>query len=120
ATLCSSQTLVLNGSSVPGASFLWKGPLRFSSTAQNPVIVHPPASASGDYTLQVTSAESCTNSAVAHVSVVPPPSLTVALSAPSLCAQAFNGSPNTITLTSSGADTYTLYTASPVVINDPN
>jgi len=45
------------------------------------------------------------------VFVVPPPSLTVSLSSPSLCFQAFNGSPNTITLTSQGANSYTLFTA---------
>jgi gliding motility-associated-like protein len=43
-------------------------------------------------------------------SVVAPPSLSLALSNPTLCSQAFNGSKNTVTLSATGANTYTLYT----------
>lgn len=53
-----------------------------------------------------------TSSVLATVYVVPPPNLTVSLSSATACAQAFNGSPNTITLTSSGASNYTLITPS--------
>jgi len=109
-TVCTSQTITLFGNSVPGASYLWSGPIGFSSNQQNPTITNPTISRTGSYLVKATSVQGCTNSAVAQVSVVTPPSLSLALSSSSLCSQAFNGSPNTITLTSSGANTYTLYT----------
>ena len=52
----------------------------------------------------------CTSSTQSTVNVVPPPSLSAQLSSNTLCSQAFNGSPNTITLTAGGASTYTLTT----------
>jgi len=110
ATVCTSQTLNLTSNSVPGATFLWSGPIGFASNQQNPSIVNPGLNRSGIYFVRVTSAQGCTNIATAAVSVIPPPSLTVALSSHSLCFQAFNGSPNTITLTSGGANSYSLFT----------
>ncbi|MBX3165014.1 MAG: gliding motility-associated C-terminal domain-containing protein [Bacteroidetes bacterium] len=58
----------------------------------------------------ITSLNNCTVMNTMFVSVIPPPSLTISLSSPSMCAQAFNGSPNTITVTANGATTYTLST----------
>jgi gliding motility-associated-like protein len=52
----------------------------------------------------------CSRTQSISVTVVSPPNLSIALSSNSFCAQAFNGSPNTITLTSSGASSYTLST----------
>src|SRR5690606_23831435 len=52
----------------------------------------------------------CLVSNTINVNVVSPPSLTISLSSPSMCAQAFSGSANTITLTSGGASSYTLQT----------
>jgi gliding motility-associated-like protein len=52
----------------------------------------------------------CSATGTLTVAVVPPPSLSISLSSPSLCAQAFNGSANTVTLIASGASTYTLET----------
>src|SRR5690606_25324112 len=118
-TVCSSQTLLLNVSSVPGATFQWNGPDSFNSTQQNPALPSPPLSATGDYTVKVTDALTCTNSAVVHAEVVAPPSLTISLSSPSLCAQALNDSPNVITSTNSGADSYTLLTGAPLSNSDP-
>jgi gliding motility-associated-like protein len=118
-TVCTSQTLNLGAASVPGASFLWTGPLNFISVQQNPSLNTPVVGATGNYTVKATSMQGCTNTAVAHGLVVPPPNMQVSLSSPSLCAQAFNGSPNTITLTSSGANTYTLLTGAPILNTDP-
>ena len=117
ATVCSSQTLQLSASADAGTSYLWSGPQSFTSNLQSPQIATPALNQSGNYTLKITSAAGCTNSAVVQASIVPPPSLTVALSSNSLCAEAFNGSPNTITLTSSGAATYTLTTPNMVLSN---
>ena len=117
-TVCSSQTMSLTSSSFAGAVYLWSGPLGFSSGLQNISIVSPSLSQSGVYALTVTSVEGCTNTGSALVSVVPPPTTFASLSSNSLCAQALNGSPNTIILTGSGATTYTLVT--PNHIYNPN
>ncbi|MDI1353436.1 MAG: gliding motility-associated C-terminal domain-containing protein [bacterium] len=109
-TVCTTQSMTLNGFADPGSSYFWSGPIGYSSNQQNPVLQNPSLTRSGVYLLKVSSAVGCTNVATATVSVIPPPSLTVALSSPSLCYQAFNGSPNSITLTSGGANTYTLFT----------
>lgn len=109
-TVCSNGTLALFATAAPNSSYQWTGPVSFTSTQQNPTIVQPSVSHSGNYLLNLTSAEGCTASAIAHASVVPPPTLTANLSSHSLCSQAFNGSPNTITLTAGGAATYSLFT----------
>jgi len=108
-TVCTSQTLNLSASS-SATTFLWTGPLSFTSNLQNPFITNPLVTNTGTYTVKATSPQSCTNTAIARASVVLPPSLTAQLSSYSLCSQAFNGSPNTITLTAGGANTYTLVT----------
>ena len=119
-TVCTSQTLSLYASSA-GSSFLWNGPNGFSSATQNPVLSNLVLASGGDYTVRVTSAAGCTNAAVAQASVVLPPSLSIALSGNgTLCAQALNGSPNTITLTSSGAASYTLTTPNHLYNTNPN
>ncbi len=117
-TVCTSQNMLLFANSVAGALYNWSGPLNFVSSVQNPTITSPSLNQSGTYTVKVTALSSCTNSAFATISVISPPSLTVALSSHSLCSQAFNGSPNTITLTSFGASTYTLFT--PNIIGSSN
>ncbi len=109
-TVCTSQTLNLSASSFTGSTYLWNGPPNFTSTLQNPFINNPLTTNTGTYTVKVTSALGCTNIALATASVALPPSLTAQLSSNTLCSQAFNGSPNTITLTAGGANTYTLVT----------
>ena len=120
-TVCTSQTLNLSANAVGGTSYLWTGPQSFTSINQNPFITNPLIINSGAYTVKITSPQSCTNSATATVSIVAPPSLTVSLSGNgTLCAHALNGSPNTITLTSSGANTYTLTTPDHVSNTNPS
>ncbi|MCC6369531.1 MAG: gliding motility-associated C-terminal domain-containing protein [Bacteroidia bacterium] len=68
-TVCSTQVLNLSANSVSGASYLWSGPLGFSSPVQNPSIFGPFSSSSGNYTVKVTSVEGCTNTSVANVTV---------------------------------------------------
>lgn len=117
-TVCTSQTMSLNASSNPGASFLWTGPQSFTSTLQNILIANPSVNQSGNYTAQATSANGCTNVATINAVIVVPPGLAVSLSSTSLCAQALSGSPNTLTLTSAGASSYTLVT--PPHVNNTN
>ncbi len=107
-----SVTLTANGT---GTSFTWTPQQGLSSGSGQFVIASPTVTKT--YTV-LAALNGCTASASSTVSVVPPPSLTVALSSNTLCEFAFNGSPNTITLTSSGALTYTLET--PNHLSNPN
>ena len=95
--------------------FSWSPTLGLSSGSIANPLAHP--SVSTIYTLSGT-LDGCTNIATASVYVVPPPNLNLSLSSNSFCAQAFNGSPNSITLTASGASAYTLNT--PAYVHNPN
>lgn len=68
-TVCNTQTATLQSNFPLGASAFWTGPLSFTSALQNPVLTNPPVTASGNYTLLVTSATGCTNSAVTSLTV---------------------------------------------------
>jgi gliding motility-associated-like protein len=118
-TVCTTQTLSLSANSFAGASFLWSGPLGFSSTQANPGIFNPTLNRTGTYFVNVTSVAGCTNMATALVSVISPPTLSLVLSSASLCNQPINGSPNTITLTALGANTYSLYASNLAGISAP-
>jgi gliding motility-associated-like protein len=115
ATVCTTQTINLTSTSFTGVTYQWWGPNNFSSTDQNPIINNPPVQGTGGYLLKVTTAAGCTNAATAPVQVINPPALSAPLSSNSLCAQALNGSPNTITLSAQGANTYTLSTPGNIV-----
>lgn len=118
-TVCANQTLSLYAASFSGANYAWSSMGGFISNLQNPVIANASSFQSGSYIVTVTSAQGCTNSAVVNALVVPPPFPIATLTGNgTLCAQALNGSLNTITLTSSGANTYTLTT--PVYISNNN
>jgi gliding motility-associated-like protein len=119
-TVCTGQTLSLSVSTNTANTQVWTGPLSFTSNLQSITLANSSLNQSGTYTVLVTSADGCINTATVIGSIVSPPSLTVSLSTNSLCAQAFNGSPNTITLTSSGANTYTLLTPNYIANSDPN
>jgi gliding motility-associated-like protein len=73
-TVCATQTLTLSGNSIPAATiYYWTGPAAFNSIVQNPSIPQPAVNMSGNYTLIVQDANTCTNSAVAHVTVTAMP-----------------------------------------------
>ena len=114
-TVCSIQNASVFASSMPGVNYLWTGPGGYSSLIQNPVITTPAVTASGNYSVLVTNAVGCTSMAVAHLLVVSPPAPVSSLSSNSLCAQAFNGSANSITMTATGATNYTLNTPNYIV-----
>jgi len=82
ATVCVTQTLSFNANSFPGANFVWQGPNNFVSLLQNPSISNPNVSASGFYTVSVTSAQGCTNSAAAHASVTAVPVINFSSNSP--------------------------------------
>jgi gliding motility-associated-like protein len=59
----------------PGTTFAWSGPASFNSTQQNPTINSASPSASGDYTIQITS-NGCTSFAILSGILVNPSSAT--------------------------------------------
>ncbi|WP_457910314.1 hypothetical protein [Salegentibacter sp. HM20] len=52
--ICTGQTLQLNASNIPGASYSWTGPNGFTSTAQNPMRPNATAVMAGTYTVTAT------------------------------------------------------------------
>jgi gliding motility-associated-like protein len=116
-TVCTTQILNLYSASVPGASYSWTGPNGFVSQAQNPVLANPPVGATGQYVVSVTSTANCPGVATTTALVIPPPPLSAFLSSNSICAQPYSGSPNSVTLSVGGANTYTLTGSSGIQIS---
>jgi gliding motility-associated-like protein len=118
-TVCTTQNAILTSTS-SASTFTWVGPLGFNSTNQNPSWLSSQTGATGYYTVTAQSAQGCTLSATAHVSVIMPPQLSLVASQPSFCAQGLNGSVSSITLSPSGASTYTLTTPPEIANTNPS
>ena len=95
-TVCLNQTINLTSNG--GAGYSWTGPLGFTSLLQNPNILNATLAMSGNYTVVVTSALGCTNSAVATVSVLTLPIPVINSNTPCVG--------GTLNLTGSGGATY--------------
>lgn len=97
-TVCANQTL--NFTSTGGASYAWSGPAGFTSTLQNPSITNSATNMTGAYTVTVTTAAGCSNTAVSNavVNALPNP---IAQSNSPVCVG------NTINLIGNGGTTYT-------------
>jgi gliding motility-associated-like protein len=119
-TVCTTQTLCLNGAANSATAYTWTGPNNFSSTQASVSIASPSLQQSGVYTLCVMAINGCTQTATANVDVMSPPSLSVALGTYSLCHFPLNGSPNTITVALSGASSYTLLPPNLFLISNVN
>ena len=52
--ICETQTLVLNGPTVPGATYAWTGPNGWTSNIEDPSIPGVTSAISGTYTLQIS------------------------------------------------------------------
>jgi gliding motility-associated-like protein len=79
-TVCENSNAQLNASG--GVSYSWAGPGGFASGIQNPVIANATPTSSGIYTVIVTDANTCTNTAVANVIVNPAPVVNVNSNSP--------------------------------------
>lgn len=79
-TVCLNQTI--NLTSGGGTGYSWNGPAGFTSVLQNPSIANAALNMSGAYTVTVTTAQGCTNTAVANVNVYPVPSPTITSNSP--------------------------------------
>ncbi len=109
-----SVALLANGTAT---LFNWSPNTGLSGTTGSTVSAFPQTTKA--YTV-VGSLNSCTAASGVTVAVVPPPPLFFSLTSGSFCAQAFNGSANSVTLTPGGALSYTLNTPQHVQTQNPN
>jgi gliding motility-associated-like protein len=79
-TTCVNTTINLTSNG--GSTYSWSGPGGFTSNAQNPNIPLAQLNMSGVYTVTVTSAPGCTNTANANVNVFPLPTPTITSNSP--------------------------------------
>jgi gliding motility-associated-like protein len=96
-TACVNSALSFSASG--GVSYSWQGPIGFNSAVQNPNLTNVQVTNSGQYTVTVTSAAGCTNTAVSNATVHALPIATANNSSP-ICANA------TLSLTASGGVNY--------------
>ncbi|HQQ93748.1 MAG TPA: gliding motility-associated C-terminal domain-containing protein [Bacteroidia bacterium] len=75
--VCEGQTATLSAYFPGGNQYIWQGPNAFTSTLQTELFSNASTSLSGLYSLTVTTAFGCTNSASGQMSVVAHPQLTV-------------------------------------------
>jgi gliding motility-associated-like protein len=75
-TVCLNTTINLTSNG--GNTYSWSGPNSYASAVQNPSIPNAQLNMSGAYTVTVTTAQGCTNTAIANVTVLslPTPSIT--------------------------------------------
>ncbi|MEZ4839069.1 GEVED domain-containing protein [Flavobacterium sp.] len=86
--VCEGENITLTATSdIPGSTFAWTGPNGFSSTEQNPVLSNVTMANVGEYTVTVTSPQTCESTASTSVSVNPnaPLEITVSGSATTAC-----------------------------------
>ncbi len=115
-TTCVGSTFTLTA--ITGTAFAWTGPNAFNTPVQNPSFANAQVTHSGNYTVVVTSAQGCTNSAVANVSVIANPTANI-VGTNTMCSQNFNASINTTTLTAGGGNSY-VWTLPPGFSATPN
>ena len=79
-TVCLNTTINLAANG--GTGYSWSGPSGFTSVTQNPTIANATAAMAGPYTVIVTSALGCTNSAISTVAVLPLPTPSILSNTP--------------------------------------
>ncbi|MCS6905959.1 MAG: T9SS type A sorting domain-containing protein, partial [Bacteroidia bacterium] len=85
--VCSGRVLLLNASSVGGATYVWSGPMGWSSNEQNPSIGNVSTAMSGEYTVMTVVGNCYSAPAVVNVQVRQTPMAPVASAVQSvLCA----------------------------------
>ena len=95
--VCAGITATLISTSA--TSYTWAGPMGFTSTSQNPVILNPVLANAGTYTLYVSNAAGCTTATTTALVINALPS--VSSNTAAICSGA-----GTVTLSASGAVTY--------------
>lgn len=99
--LCLGGNVTFINNTTGVTAYSWSGPSSYMSTASNPVIPNATYAQNGTYTLTAISAAGCSASNTVAVIVNALPSLTVSAGSNSVCAG------STVTVSSSGAVTYT-------------
>jgi len=79
-SLCENQTISLTANG--GSTYNWSGPGGFTSNLQNPTIPNATTAMSGVYTVTVTTAGGCVNTANANVAVTPAPTPSIVTNSP--------------------------------------
>lgn len=107
--LCEGDTLYLSASTINNAQYSWSGPNGFSSSLQHPVIPNATAAQAGTYSV-FASVNGCNGpSSTVTVTVNAAPVVSINPLNPGLCAG------SSVTLTASGATTYTWSDGSGVI-----
>ncbi len=117
APTCMSGTGVLSvmPNNTTTNTILWSGPGITSGQGTPTININT----AGLYSVTIT-ANSSPCAGTATVNVLASPTLAIVYSSPTVCAQNLNNSPNTVTLTPSGATNYTLLTSSNYSTPTPN
>ncbi|MEA3447503.1 MAG: gliding motility-associated C-terminal domain-containing protein [Bacteroidota bacterium] len=97
APICTGEDLHLGEAGGEAVSWSWSGPDGFSSTEQYPTINGATIDAAGTYTVEITNANGCTNSADVDVTINLTPALTLGSNSPICAGEDLN-------LTESGGD----------------
>lgn len=117
-SICDGETINLNAGG--GTSYSWSGPNGYSSGFQNPNILNAGSVYSGDYTVTVTDANSCSSLTVTSVTVNALPSYTWSANASNVCYGGviqLDASSNAFTYLWSGPNSFT-YSGSSTTINN--
>lgn len=109
-TVCVGDPINLTATA-GGATYAWSGPLGFTSAAQNPNIAVSTIGMTGAYSVTLTTAAGCSNTAVANVGVFAVPSPTIVTNSP-ICVG------GQLTLSGSGGAVYQW--TGPNSFSDPN
>jgi gliding motility-associated-like protein len=98
-SLCLGGPINLSTNSFTGDAYFWSGPLGYTSTLQNPIILNSTNPMAGAYNLTVTTIPGCTTTAVSSVNVSGLPNPVINNNSP-LCVNA------NLNFTGSGGSTY--------------
>jgi gliding motility-associated-like protein len=101
-SICIGESITLTASGA--TTYSWDPGTNLNTTTGPVVIANP--SVNMTYSVFGTQ-NTCTHVAVVTVSVFQLPVISVAVSSPTMCMDNFNGSPNSVVFTASGANTYT-------------
>ncbi|MBL7883007.1 MAG: gliding motility-associated C-terminal domain-containing protein, partial [Bacteroidia bacterium] len=98
--ICSGNTVNLNANG--GGTYSWAGPNSYSSNAQNPTLNNVQVNSSGTYTVTVTNAANCTDTASVNFTVIQTPNAAL-VNGDTTC------SGTTLNLTANGTGTINWY-----------
>ncbi len=101
APICEGDTLFLTSNAVAGGTYSWTGPNAFTSNLEDPFIPNTTAANSGAYQLVIDNGGCPSQPANLNVTIDPAPVVTVIPSPATICEG------DTVSLTASGATTYT-------------